>query len=288
MLADRSYMQDPEFSQRPRLSGTVRLMILLGVVFCLQTFSTPLHLDWLYPYLVLQGTSVLHGYVWQFLTYQVLHAGFLHIAFNLLALFCFGRVFEMYYGARRLYLFFFLTGVAGGVLHVITGLLLQDWAGPVVGASAGTSGLLAAFCLLHPEGTVLLYFVPVKAKYVLIISLVLSLVFTILPGAGGSVAHAAHLGGLLAGIAFMRFGLPGAAWVESLGTGSSESEDRPRRAAPAWAVESDPAPRPQAPGDFISREIDPILEKISSHGFQSLTEKEKQILASARDRMKGR
>ncbi len=286
MLADRSYMQDREPSRFSWLSGTVKLMIFLGIVYGLQLLAPALHFEWFFDYLVLRGSDVMHGFVWQFLTFQVLHATPMHLAFNLLALFCFGRPFEMYYGTRRMVLFFFMTGIAGGILHVLSGLFFNDWGTAVVGASAGTSGLLAAFCLLNPDGTIFLYFIPIRARYVLILSIVLSVVFMLFPG-GGGVAHAAHLGGLLSGIAFMRYGLPGANWFEGLRVPLPGGVQRRKYPEAPWAAAEEPS-RPPISGDFISREIDPILEKISTHGFQSLTEKEKQTLASARDRMNRR
>jgi membrane associated rhomboid family serine protease len=284
MLADRSYMQEP--AGRPGLSGTVKLMILLGVAFILKWIDETYLDAGVVRWLALDQHSFLHGCVWQLFTFQFIHAGPVHLAFNLLALYCFGRPLEMAYGSRYMTLFFFLTGMVGGMVHVVAGWLMPDiWGGPVVGASAGTSGLLAAFCLMEPNGLILIYFLPVRARYVLWLSFGLSLVFMLFP-MGSHVAHTAHLGGLVAGIYFLRRGLPGAGWLSGFSWGRRRGASPPL-SAPAWAAEP-AAPRPPSRGDFISREIDPILDKISTHGIHSLTPEERRILESARSRMNRR
>ncbi len=277
MLDDRSYMREPSYQEG--LSGTVKLMILLGVAFLLQNIDQVYLHSPVLPKLVLRASDVLHGQVWRLFTYQFLHAGILHIAFNLLALFFFGRTVEGVFGSRGLYAFFLLSGAAGGLMHVLAGSFMGAWSGPVVGASAGTMGLLAAYCLLEPDGTILVYFIPVKARYALIGSVGVSLFFTLVPG-DSHIAHTAHLGGLLAGMGFMRYGLPGGSWLGDL--------NLPRlfaRRAQAEEERSVPRSQPASAEDFISREVDPILEKISAHGIHSLTPEERKILEDAQKRM---
>ncbi len=281
-------MQDSE--GRAGLSGTARLMVLMVVVFILQQIDEVFVRSGVQRYLALDPSLVLKGCVWQFFTYQLLHAGPIHILFNMLALWCFGRPLEMRFGARYMTLFFFLSGVAGGLMHLATGFLMQNAAGPVVGASAGTSGLLAAFCLMEPDGMIILYFVPVRARYVLVLSIGLSLFFILRPD-GSNVAHGAHLGGLLAGILFLRKGLPGIDWISSLrwpATGRRGGRQAGGTGAPGWSAEPVASAKPVPRGDFISREIDPILDKISTHGIHSLTPEERKILESARSRMNQR
>ena len=280
MLEDRSYLREPSYLGG--LSGTVKLMILLGVAFLLQNIDAVYIHSPLLPNLVLTASDVFHGQVWRLVSYQFLHGGLLHITFNLLALFCFGRSVETVFGARGLYAFFLLSGVAGGLMHVLAGSFMPAWAGPVVGASAGTMGLLAAFCLMEPDGTILVYFIPVKARYALIFSVGVSIFFTLVPGET-HVAHGAHLGGLLAGMGFMRYGLPGAGWLGNLNL-PRLFDWRSKRPSPGPRLISEPPP-PVGSTDFISREVDPILEKISAHGIHSLTPEERKILETAQKRM---
>lgn len=259
MLDDRSYMRDP--SDRPPLSALTKVMIVLGVCYALQAVNHAYIRSGIERSLALSFADVLHGQVWQIFTYQFLHGGIMHLLCNLIGLFCFGRAVEMLWGTRRMLTLFFLSGIAGGLLHLLAAAVIPTWRfHPVEGASAGTSGLLAAYCLLQPHGEIRIYFVlPVKARYVLYFFLGISAFFTLVPSDPG-VAHTAHLGGLLAGIAMVRHGVPELEWLSRL--------------------------RFPSFGDFISREVDPILEKISVHGIHSLTEQERKTLEAARNRMK--
>ena len=119
----------------------------------------------------------------------------------------------------------------------------------------------------------------------LILSAVLALFGIIFPA--GNVANAAHLGGMLAGVVFIRQFIQHRWWqwelparraapreLVNIGVAKWQTGSRPNR-------ESDDLPAEE----FLSREVDPILDKISAHGIQSLTERERQILEAARKKM---
>ncbi len=160
-----------------------------------------------------------------------------------------------------------------------------------MGASAGVCGLLAAFATYDPEMVILVCFIlPMRAKYLLYISFAVALFFTIVPTEPG-IAHAAHLGGLIFGAAYV---------YHRTNKIRNLSEWNPlhrklRREKMIKAATVKPLrlrrqamleePREEIPAEFISREVDPILDKISAHGIQSLTERERQILQAARARM---
>src|SRR5262249_25612443 len=103
---------------------------------------------------------------------------------------------------------YFASGVMGGLVQTLAGILLRDgFAAPVVGASAGLFGLVAAFAMLYPERslTLLLFFiipVSMRAKFLLLFEAVFTVLGILFPSS--NVAHAAHLGGMLAGIFFVR------------------------------------------------------------------------------------
>ncbi|MBI1842329.1 MAG: rhomboid family intramembrane serine protease, partial [Verrucomicrobia bacterium] len=207
MLDDRSYMRDE--GPQHRFSATTILMFVLGACYALQIAGY--YSGWsrfIDNHLALSTDGIRHFEVWQLVTYQFLHGGPGHILFNLLALWSFGKWVENLFGRNGLYAFFLLSGIAGGIAHAVAGGFMDRWSGPVVGASAGTMGLLAACCIMEPDGTLLLYFIPIRARYALIGTLGLSLFFTLVPENVTGVAHTAHLGGRVAGLAFMRYGLP--------------------------------------------------------------------------------
>ena len=104
------------------------------------------------------------------------------------------------------------------------------------------------------------------------------------------IAHGAHLGGTLFGAAFVRWfrGAEFGAWWRRL---RERRRSRPivkvrfpKADSTSWESESG-GTRSVTDGDFISKEVDPILDKISAHGIHSLTPRERQILEAARAKM---
>ena len=285
MLADRFYMRKPEFG--PRRSAVVTLLIVNVVAFFgLELFqrASPFPLG---DYLELSLGGLRRGFLWQLLTFQICHANFLHLFFNCFAIFMFGRDVEEALGQKAFFALYVLSGVAGGVVQSAAAILFGGaFAGHVVGASAGAFGLTTAYCILFPDRTLLLSFIlPLKAKYVLLLSVVYTVFRIIFPA--DNVAHAAHMGGIAAGFLFVRYAIH---WDFSrLRLGGTRKT--PRRSLvkvqshkSGWSA---PHPlEPESPSeDFLSREVDPILEKISAQGIQSLTDKERKILDRARTRM---
>ena len=242
-------------------------------------------------YLALSVYGLGHGFVWQLLTYQFMHGGWLHLLLNCWAIYVFGREIEETLGGKSFLTLYFSSGVVGGLFQVLLGVVAGGaFARPVVGASAGAFGLVAAFATLYPERTLtlLLFFViPVslRAKFLLLFSGLLAFFGIVFPG--DNIAHAAHLGGMLSGIAFVRYAIH---W--------HWPHFPPRRARPfrplvkvsrgehgGWGRHKPAEDEDLPPEEFLSREVDPILDKISAHGIQSLTERERRILEKAREKM---
>jgi len=117
-------------------------------------------------YLSLGGLK--KGFVWQILTFQFLHGGIMHILFNSIAIFVFGRVVEFSLGKWEMLKIYFISGIVGGLTQMLGTLLLPSLFPdvPVLGASAGASGLIAAFAVLYPEQIIymLLVVIPLKMR----------------------------------------------------------------------------------------------------------------------------
>jgi membrane associated rhomboid family serine protease len=288
-LSDRTYMRD----DRPyhKWSAAVVILLLNIAVFFVQYSKGRESQQWFLTYGALSVEGLKNGFVWQFLTYQFLHGGFIHLVLNSMALYFFGRPVEEMLGTRMFLRLYLLSGFVGGLVQVGLGLISGDFGGPMVGASAGIFGLIAAFSILSPDSTILLAFViPLRARYFLPIIIALSVLFLFV-GSNDGIAHGAHLGGILFGVAYLR-------WLRHATFFSDwwRRLQQPRRSRPlvkvrfpkssSWTEENRRA-REAGGGstDFISTEVDPILEKISAHGFQSLTEPEKKILEAARARL---
>jgi membrane associated rhomboid family serine protease len=302
MIEDRYYMRQSSFDSRR--SATMLVLIANVVAFlveCVRYGYPPHFLNG--DLLALSWAGLKHGYIWQLLTFQFLHAGLLHIIVNCWAIYAFGREVEIAVGAKRFLVLYLASGTIGGLFQAFAGSLAEvfpashwagSFAGPTVGASAGALGLVAAFATLFPERplTLLLFFiipVTMRAKFLLLFSGLFSLFGILFPGSTGLVADGAHLGGMLTGIFFVRYAIHWNFHWPNLRRGrgqprrplvrvSSASSARWGRAKSATDAELPAA-------EFLSREVDPILDKISAHGIQSLTERERRILEAARERM---
>ena len=274
MLEDRDYMRQPDFRDR-RISFTIALLIVNAIVFIVQMLASNslrgIEVEENYFALSLAGLKL--GYVWQLLTFQFMHASWLHIIFNSVAIFFFGRPVEMVLGGRRFLILYFSGGIIGGLVQMLFAYLFPTFfGGAVVGASAGASGLVAAFAVFNwtQRFTLFLYFIPLamRGKTLFWVSIAAVVVGILTPNSG--IANAAHLGGILTGFIFAR-------WIFS--------DDRPQwnffsRSPRTTKTETD-----FSTDEFFQNEVDSILEKISAHGIQSLTKRERKVLEKARAKM---
>ena len=274
--------RDPIFS-RLRWSWTMVLIVVNLIIFVVMQIETAYNVPALiktYEYGALSNEGLAHGYVWQFITFQFMHAGRWHFAGNMLGLFFLGRIVENSIGPKRFILLYLSCGIIGGVFQTVLGLIFPNVFGiPVVGASAGVFGLLAALATLEPEAEMLVFFIlPVKTKYLAWISAVVALFYVIVPAEPG-MAHAAHLGGLAMGWFFVRKILYGD-WTRLTGMlRRPEKQEKPLRRPRTESLE------PKDDTDFLQSQVDLILDKISAHGIGSLTTREREILESARKKM---
>ena len=299
MLEDRDYMRAAEYNPRRRMAAPVWVIILVVniVVFLIEFASGPQAVKTCFQYGALSLEGLKAGFVWQFLTFQFLHGGLPHLVMNMVVLYFFARPVETALGKTTFLKLYLLSGVAGGLLQVLLGVWWPRFDGPLVGASAGLCGLIAAFALISPDSTFYIGFVlPIRAKYFLPVMIAISILFTVFPIPipflkDAKVAHAAHLGGTLFGIFYIRHIIHWR-WHWPWRKQSSRSDQAPRQLVSVRAKKSPAWGRPQLNADdvlpaaeFISKEVDPILDKISAHGLQSLTERERKILEAARKKM---
>jgi len=155
--------------------------------------------------LALVPADVMRGLIFQVVTYSFVHAGILHILFNMLGLWMFGAQLESDWGHRRFLEFYFFC-VVGAALTTIaisyTGVGGVSPQTPTVGASGGVLGILMAFGLLYGDREIMLFPIPfsIRAKYFVAGVAFITLVEAISASGsrqGSNVAYFAHLGGLL-------------------------------------------------------------------------------------------
>src|SRR5262245_53408820 len=112
MLEDRDYMRgNGRFGRSFHWSATTILLVVIAVCFLVQNLIPESYVE---KYLSLSVDGLKRGFVWQLITFQFLHGGVLHLAFNLLALWSFGRVVETRLGVTKYLWLYFLAGIVGG------------------------------------------------------------------------------------------------------------------------------------------------------------------------------
>ncbi len=158
----------------------------------------------------------------QLITYMFLHdtSGLQHVFFNMFTVFMFGRTLERVWGGQRFLFYYITTGIGAGLIQELTWYiefggyfnelaLAYGWEQTslimnrliTIGASGAGFGILLAFGMLFPNAELFLFFVPfpIKAKYFVIFYGLIELFFGV-SGTMDSVAHFAHLGGMLFGL----------------------------------------------------------------------------------------
>lgn len=228
--------------------------------------------------------ELLRGWLWQLFTYMWIHAqpegiGLLHILFNMLTLAAFGPVVERNLGARHFWKLYLLGGLVSGLFYVVEVLVRLVLGGvtflPLVGASGAVLAVCAAFACMFPNARLFLMFIPVpiKARTVILGAIVVSVVLIFLDP-NSFIAHSAHLGGILFGLAYMhhltrkliRYGYP---------------VREPAREIPDVVLDRVDDLVEDWDAQRVAMEADRVLEKISRYGLRSLTERDREVLERA-------
>lgn len=238
---------------------------------------------------------------WTTISYMFLHEGFLHLLFNMLWLFWFGRIFLQFLHDKQLLAVYLIGGFAGAFVHLgVNEMLPPEHRAGIVGASAAVMAVVFAAALYKPDFKIHLLFIgPVKIKYVAYVALALDIMGALQnlkEGAvgGDGVAHIAHMGGALYGIWFalqMRKGKDITrkfnnflddffTWVQNLF--NSDKKQKPKKTYNRFQ-------KPKSDWEFNKnkaerqKEVDRILDKISQSGYDSLSKKEKEFLFKFKD-----
>jgi len=243
----------------------------------------------------------LHNFLyqpWSIFTYMFMHAGFMHILFNMLWLYWFGQLFLYFFSAKHLRGLYVLGGICGAILYMLSFNLFPYFRSAIdssymLGASASVLAIVVATAYRQPEYQVrLLLFGTVRLKYIALFMILSDLLFITSNNAGG---HIAHLGGALAGLWFaasLSKGHDVTAWINNildwfirLFTGKAFKAKR----KPKMSVHYNNNPRSKdydynAQKKAQNDEVDRILEKLKKSGYESLTTEEKKSLFDASKR----
>jgi membrane associated rhomboid family serine protease len=201
----------PPFTKAVKWLVIINAGIFFGLLL-LQVVARPVANE-ISIYGALIPAAVLHGYVYQVVTYAFLHGSIMHILGNMLVLWMFGSQIEMDFGTRQ-FLEFYFWCMIGAALTTIgvsyTHLFGVTPMTPTIGASGAIFGIYAAFAMLHGESEIMLFPLPIqmKAKYFVWILILVTLALSLSAASGStgaSIAYACHLGGLLFGYIYLKF-----------------------------------------------------------------------------------
>jgi membrane associated rhomboid family serine protease len=142
---------------------------------------------------------------WQVVTYAFLHDphNLMHIVFNMFALYMFGGALENYWrerGAVSFYVAFYFASVLAGAGTELLVLSQSNVMEPVIGASGGVFGVLLGFAWFFPRNKLIVLPIPVPISAWLLVTIYGAIELWLgVTGRQDSVAHFAHLGGMLGG-----------------------------------------------------------------------------------------
>ena len=245
---------------------TLRLIFANAAVFLLQGL-----LPGFERFLYLVPARVLVA-PWTLVTYMFLHGGFMHLLFNMLALFFFGPRLEARLGSREFLGLYFASGITGGLLSLVFPVPFAPIA--IVGASGAVFGVLLGFAMFWPREHIYIWgILPIEARWLVAIATVISL-YSGFGARGGGIAHFAHLGGFVGGFLFLK-------WLEIRSPARRFKQDAafvPKRPSGAQDIARWKAIRRDDLHEVNRSEVDRILDKISAQGLDSLTIGERETL----------
>ena len=227
---------------------------------------------------------------WVILTNMFFHVGFMHILFNMILLYWFGRIVGDLIGDHRILPLYLLGGLFGAFVYFMFANFTTP--GYAFGASAAVMAVILAAGVIAPDYLLHLPLIgSVKLKYIVGIFLLLDLIG--IGGMNNTGGHAAHLGGAFFGWMFATQLRNGTDWAVPVNNFMDKlnalfkSFNTEKKRGPRMAYKNPKAERgtkPDVKSNMRSshqEELDTILDKIKQRGYESLTEAEKEFLFNA-------
>ena len=228
------------------IPAVVKNLIILNILFFIASYvmQASFGLD-ITKYMALYLPASEHFRPYQFLTHRFLHGSLSHLFFNMFALWMFGRVLESVWGAKRFFIFYFVTGIGAALFYSLVnyiefsavraqmtpeqidivlregynayeqgknfvdpvmGKMNQFLNIPTIGASGAVFGVLLGFGMLFPNTQLMLLFPPIPIKAkYFVIFYGVLELFLALSQPGSNIAHVAHLGGMIFGFILIKY-----------------------------------------------------------------------------------
>lgn len=254
--------------------GVFLLTIIIGSFSGLFKSQNNLIYNW---FSLSSSFDVLITRPWTIISYGFLHADFLHILFNSIVLYYFGRLFLDYFTPKQLLSFYLLGTLFGGILFLFSQNyfpLFQGTTSTLVGASAGISAIVIGIATYIPNYQLRLRFVGFVKLWHLASVFILLDVLQLAGSNGGG--HFAHLGGAIFGFIYVSQASNKELNLFSWLTGLFKIKRKPLKAVHKSKKRPKPGPKHVKPDN--QQKIDHILDKISKSGYDTLSKEEKEFL----------
>jgi len=214
---------------------------------------------------------------WSLITHAFLHGGFLHLLFNMIALYYFGNLFLDFFSKKQFINYYILGILGGGVVFMISYTYfpaLKDTSTSLVGASAGITAILVGLATKIPNYGMNFRFIgSVKLWYIAVGFILLDIIQLRVSNTGG---HLAHLGGAIVGFLLTTYLQPNKN-SKSIFSGKFKSK-KEKTLKTVYKKNNGPIISKNNAGK--QEKIDAILDKISKSGYETLTKEEKEFLFS--------
>lgn len=219
---------------------------------------------------------------WTIISHMFYHQDFFHIVFNLIGLYFFGKIFSQYLNSKQLVSTYVIGGLFGALFYYLSFNFLEVFENnndnQAFGASAAVLAILTAISAYTPSYRVTIpLLAKFELKYVALAFLFLDIILIPSSNAGG---HIAHIGGAFYGFYFghrLRQGKDISIWFNKLMNSLAnyfrkepnlKTVHKRAKTDDAWQNEKKES----------QKQINIILEKISKSGYESLNDKEKEVL----------
>lgn len=294
-----------------KITPVIKVLLIINLVFFgIEKLAGMMSgYDWFTAFNALYPIGDPNFSIYQYITYMFIHADFWHIFFNMWQLMIFGPAIEQIYGTKRTAIYYLLCGIGSAVAHQICASIGIIHPSIVIGASGAIYGVMAAAAFNFPDARLFIipFPFPIKLKWLVVAFCAYDL-FSGLQGIDG-VAHFAHLGGLVVGLIILFIWKAMDArgysrsnsrntWTSSntYSNGYDKGESMVDKVKKAFSGDKPKMTVVKNAGDHAAdyeynerkrmhnEEIDRILDKVRTGGFENLTEEEKRTLFDASKR----
>ncbi len=295
-IESREYLRhedDGSFDGQSRvtpMSIVTKIIIATAAVFVLQLLSSrgPGGMSTIEQWMVLRGDLLFGGQVWRLLTYAFLHdkQNLMHILMNMYLLFLLGRPAAQLTGEREFLWFYCISAIFAGMCSALF-YQFMDVNPYVMGASGAVMAVFTLFAMHYPRQKLYLFAVlGIEVRWLLAMYVAFDAFPVVRALSAGHLgnngtAHSAHLGGLLFGWLYFRWQMRFTSWWDRVAGRTSTAIRSKKTGLKVFNPRTTPEPD-------LSGRVDEILAKISEHGEESLTSRERRILRQASDQMKKR